>query len=506
MKEKHKIFMHVFISWLIFSIFYIICAYHKPFHVDEFYSWVYPERCGWGEILTLKKEFGIGHPPLYHLLQKLVQTVFQSYHFLHVRLVNYFIGSLFIVLFVRYTLKQKYIPYFCYGLAGSATILEIFVFSRMWGLICLSSFLLIWSVEAYYKNQKRRYFILFIGSCILGFLSDYSFILLSLYFVFMLFQRKSYLRYLVYLYFTVLLISIFLVLSRSALIKEASIGFVLYDQIRGLGLIILKTINVLFNFWFVELILISGLIFGLLTLLEIFGRNNSNESILKFPFNYISSLLSFFKNKLKHIFDLSHDYNRVLLTVIGAWLIILTVNQIFWTGIIRKRFLTILIPFLLFIIIRYFHKHALNILAIVLLCSGLIFTSSNRVAGIYPPQSFDRDLPIIYENEWAYATQYLKRPKSLHAIPFIADYSSFYRRCRLCRMGTDNIQFDKYHQIWVLWSNWSKPDKFIPADFKKAQEGLPNFTWLDKLQFKYLTPLSKTQYLVFKYSKINDVD
>ncbi len=505
MKGKRTILRHVFFSWLIFSVFYIFSAYHKPFHVDEFYSWVYTERCSWEDILSLRVQHGIGHPPLYHLLQKLVQTVLHPYHYLHVRLANYLIGSLFIVLFVRFILKQKYIPFFCYGLAGSATILEIFIFSRMWGLICLSSFLLMWAGEEYFKSQKRRYLLLFFGSCVLGFSSDYSFIVLSLYFVIILFWRRFYLVYLVYLYFIILFISLFTVLYRVAMTQEASFAFLLFYQIRDLGLLFLKTINVLFNFWFVELILISVLIFGILTVLEIFRRNNLKDCNLNILAKYFSFLISFCLDKLKHIFDLNRDYNRVLLTVIGSWLIVLTFNPVFWTGIIRKRFLTILCPFLLLIIIRNYHKNALHVLTVILFCSGLIFASSNRVAGVYPPPSFTEDIPIIYQNEWAYATQYLRRPKRLPQNEFLADFSSFDMRCRLCTMGTNNIPFEQYNLLWVVWSNRSDPDKFMPADFARTREGLANLTWLDKLQFKYLTPLPKTQYLVFKYRKIVDI-
>ena len=40
---------------------------------------MYASRCSFGEILLLR-DFGIGHPPLYHLLQKLVQLCMPFYH------------------------------------------------------------------------------------------------------------------------------------------------------------------------------------------------------------------------------------------------------------------------------------------------------------------------------------------------------------------------------------------------------------------------------------------
>jgi hypothetical protein len=500
-KEAYVIFMHVFISWVIFSILYLIAAYHKPFHVDEFYSWVYPERCSVKDILTLKKQYGIGHPPLYHVLQKLVQTVFQPYHHINVRLVNYFIGSLFILLFSVFTLKQKNIPYFCYGVAGSAAILEVFIFSRMWGLICLASLLLLWSGEEYCKSHKRSYLLLFIGSCVLGFISDYSFIVLSLYFVIVLFWRKKYLMDLVYLYLILLFIAFVFSTYRVVNTKGVSITHVLYSQISDLGLIILKTMNVVFNFWFVEPLLVALLIFGVFVMLEIFRRNNPQLINVTVPFNYVAAMVSSFKEKLRHIFDINHDYNRIFLTVIGAWLIILTVNPYFWTEIIRKRFLTILIPFLLLIIIRHCNKKTLRVLTIIFIFSGVLFVSSNRVAGVYPPPSFDDENPVIYQDEWAYATQYLRSHERPPKVPYVVDFSSFMKSCRVCKMGTNNIPFHKYNTLKVVWSNRSDPDEFIPPDFTRTNEGKPNFTWMDQLQFNYLTLLPKTKYLVYTYQK-----
>ena len=48
--RKKKYFL---ISWIIFTAFYFTAAYNKPFHVDEFYSWVYAERCTFKEIILL---------------------------------------------------------------------------------------------------------------------------------------------------------------------------------------------------------------------------------------------------------------------------------------------------------------------------------------------------------------------------------------------------------------------------------------------------------------------
>lgn len=495
---------HIFISWLIFSILFFIAAYFKPFHVDEFYSWVYAERSSFKDILQLKKQFGIGHPPLYHLIQKVIQTIFQPYHHIHVRIANYLFGSLFVIIFTNIILKEKNIPFFCYGLSGSATLLEVYVFSRMWGLVCLFSLLLLWSGERYIKDQKGKYLLFFLGSCVLGFISDYSFIVLSPYIVIILFWRNPCLKHFLYIN-SILLVSTFILLMyRKMNINGTGITSFFYSLFYDSILIVLKTINTIFNFWFVEPLLIALLIFVVLFSLEIMARNNLVKGkILVVPFVYLSAIISFFKEKLIRLFDVNRDFNRFLITIMGAWLIILLVNPIFWTGIIRKRVLTILCPFILYIIFRNFNKKALYVIASVLFCSGLIFVSSNRIAGIYPSGSFDEDIPIIYENEWAYATQYLRSHKKQIHGPFIIDYSSFKKRCWICRMGTENIPFHEFDIFWVVWQSRSDPRKFIPGDFILTNKIDANLTWLDQLQFKYLTPLPKTKFSIFEYKRIH---
>ena len=497
------IFTHVFISWLIFSIFYIIAAYFKPFHVDEFYSWVYVERSTFIEILRLKS-FGIGHPPLYHLLQKLVQTYCVPYHPIYVRLVNYIIGSLFIVIFTRMILKQKKVPLFCYGIAGSAAVLEIFIFSRMFGLVCLSSLLLLWSGEKYCENPKPKNLLIFIGICILGFISDYSFILLSMYFIIVLFWRIPFLKKFSPVFLVFIFILSVLTIYRKSDIQHTGIAHLFYVLFRDLFQVISKTWNVLFNFWFIEPLLIASLIFMVLMILEIFNQSHRKDINIIGPVKYLFILVSFLKDKIKNIFNVNRDYIRFLLTFLGAWLIILAVNQFFWTGIIRKRFLTIFCPYLIYLIFTYCNKRTLNILTIIFLCSGVIYISSNRVAGVYPPPSFNDKIPIIYQNEWAYTTQYLSKHREPPENPFIFDFTSFNERCILCKMGTNDIPFDSLDSFLVIWNNDSDPQNYIPPEFSMIEQGKPNFTWMDHIEFKYLTPLPKTTYLRYKFKRIQN--
>ena len=185
--------IYLILPWIVFSIFYWVAAYFKPFNVDEFFSWVYAERCSFWEIITLR-DTGIGHPPLFHLLQKTVQVCFSVYHPLQVRLVNYVVGSVFIILLSRILKREQAVPGFFLAVASSACVLNVFVFSRMWGLVCLASLLLVWSGEKYVKARTRKNAIVFGIVAIFGFVSDYGFVLLIPYMIIVIFSNSQYLE------------------------------------------------------------------------------------------------------------------------------------------------------------------------------------------------------------------------------------------------------------------------------------------------------------------------
>ena len=272
--QKNFSIKHIFASWAIFSLLYWIAAYYKPFHVDEFYSWVYANQCSFKEIFSLR-DTGIGHQPLYHIIQKLVQTLFQPYHFLHVRLANYLLGSLFVTIFVKTFLKYRNIPFFCYGVSASSALLDTFVFSRMWGLVCFSSLLLLWVGEAYYKNQDRRFIALILVICALGFLSDFNFVLLVPYVAIILFSRKHYFRYLLPVSLTLMAATWILSEYLYANSIGESIRYVFYNLFNNLTKISYGMGNMLFNYWFEETFLLAMLLFGLS--LTFFQKDKNND-------------------------------------------------------------------------------------------------------------------------------------------------------------------------------------------------------------------------------------
>ncbi|HRZ26465.1 MAG TPA: glycosyltransferase family 39 protein, partial [Spirochaetota bacterium] len=167
---------YLFLMLLVFSLMYWHAAWNKPFHVDEFYSWVYSYRCTFSEIMMMK-DAGIGHPPLYHLLQKVVQTLCTDYHFLQVRLVNYIAAIFYIVSLavIIYRSRKSYL--LCLGVCLSATVFELFLFSRMYGVLSLMALWAYILAEKYINTGNNKYMLLLLLVVVAGFFSDYNFVL-----------------------------------------------------------------------------------------------------------------------------------------------------------------------------------------------------------------------------------------------------------------------------------------------------------------------------------------
>ena len=472
------------ISLSLFSALYWITAFHKPFHVDEFYSWVYAERCTPVEIIKLK-DFGIGHPPLYHVLQKLVQITVPGYHYLHVRLANYFIGLIFTFLFTNILLKYKCVPLYIFGVCISATVLEIFIFSRMWGLVCLAALLLFYTGEKYYNTSNKKYLLGFLGVIIFGFLSDYIFILLTPYIFIILFKNKPKIKR--FLIFSFLFLLWFLALYKS-FFKSDNQTIITYLNSLSINTakLFIKLTNILFNFWFVELFSLSLLTFLLLLILKI--RKDVKAGNIKIS---LSSIL--------RIFSTDNVKGRLIVTIICALLIILAANQIFWRPLINKKYLYIICPYMLLLLFFIFDRKSLQIISLFLIISGLIYTASNRIVEWYAPDAFESEIPVIWENEFVYATQYLKIDRNKSASPLIKDFSNMDIYCKLCRMGTDEIPYENY-STFLYVAEKKKNDPVFNGFALKYKKDI-KYTWLDKLFFKYLTPIPKTTFRIFEYQR-----
>ena len=89
-------------------------------------------------------------------------------------------------------LKRSTPALFCYGLAGSSVILNVFIFSRMYGLVLLVSLLLVMAGEIYLQTYSRKEYLRCIGLFVIGMFGDYNFVLLGPYLCLLPFCKKRY--------------------------------------------------------------------------------------------------------------------------------------------------------------------------------------------------------------------------------------------------------------------------------------------------------------------------
>ena len=244
-------------SLVVFTLFYWSAAYFKPFHVDEFFSWVYAERCTLTEILFLK-DFGIGHPPLFHLLQKVVIELFPAFHFLQVRLVNFVVGAIFVSFIVIILSKHGRLGIYPVSIACSASVINLFVFSRMWGLVCLSSLLLLWAGEMYVCTDGARYFAGMVMAFAFGFISDYNFVLMVPYLGFVFGNRRSSLNPYKIMYAVLVPALLLSVLLKAWIDKDAR--YIFYYFASSITKVIFEAANMMINFWFFEPFMLAVLV------------------------------------------------------------------------------------------------------------------------------------------------------------------------------------------------------------------------------------------------------
>ena len=211
-------FYPIAISLCLFAVMYWVSSWSKSFHVDEFLSWVYAERCTFTEILSLK-DFGIGHPPLYHLLQKIVIEILPGYQTFYVRLVNFCVGLIFVGISANMIVRHGGPSTFAIAIGGCGGVLNAFVFARMYGLLCLWSILLIIFGERYARTGGFRQLLILFALCIFGFLSDYNFILLMPYLLLVLLSRQSIISPLKLMY------SCFFIIITAAMILKLAIDW-----------------------------------------------------------------------------------------------------------------------------------------------------------------------------------------------------------------------------------------------------------------------------------------
>jgi hypothetical protein len=470
------------------------------------------------------KDTGIGHPPLFHLLQKFVQTVSPSYHFLQVRLVNYVAGSAFVVLFAMTILRNRRIPVLCYGVACSAGLLNIFVFSRMWGLVALCALLGLRFGEAYVDTKRTSYLILFLSACAVGFFSDYSFILIFPYALTIFLLALSCSR------LTTLMIGVFGVIGITGPLVYAwtqrDPSYFVYYIPASATRMAFETVNSLLNFWFAEpllffvLIIIvswivgnrikakgddarkiklfgnwSACIFGVLILAEAVIRFTPIRTRHLAPLVIaiiIAWLVTGYLVVKKHLgsVDWSGRNVRLLFAVFGAMILLVTISPFFWRDLREARFLAVLFPFIMYFIVLNAPRSTIIVFSAALIVSGILFVSSKGLSDYFPPPISERIPQPVYQNVFGYSTQYMKSSPSEREEPIFLDFFPFKKACRTCTMGVSGAvrQLGGVFYL-VAWDNLEFPGLKRRKGYSVVSKKRIGLSWLDRIQFSCLTPI-----------------
>jgi len=502
--------LQIIISILVFSILYWLASTLKGFHVDEFYSWVYCQNCSFSEILSLK-DTGIGHPPLYHLVQKTIIYLFPSHHYLLVRFANYILGIVFIWIIFKLMKVRGKLSFFLLAFSVSAVMINTFVFSRMWGITCMFAAAVLWQGEEYIRDRKpiNLFFLNFF--ILAGLLSDYSTILIIPYVFLVILSRKNTIKPITYLLIFSLLVlylfSLFYVASHTddfytslfynffKNITQASEQLYVmifnwgFNEIQYISIFLILGTLLFYNFKknktpgtnFVSAYFLLTFVFFILVLLELLIQSDivRVRSSVLIIFLISIPVLRVIKDFPKH--DFQNQTIRIFISIVAAFLILFIVTPFFWENLVDARFLTILLPFMIFLIFKEFPRPILNFLAILLIISGLFFVYSDRIENFYTAPAIKANETTIYQDAGAYATQYLKYESHSGPTPYFLDLSAFQRSCRVCQMGTTDIPFETIRDFYLIGRNKLKYNQYIPVFFNLVSITRPNFTRLDKI-------------------------
>jgi hypothetical protein len=397
----------------------------------------------------------------------------------------------------------------------------------MWGLLCLSSLLLLWAGEKYHKKRQQRYIVALCGISVIGLLSDYNFILLFPYILVVIFSHKTFFNKILFPSFLICLIITWTTSTYLSIkTKENSITWFFYSIFNDILKINFELGHVFFNFWFVELFLLSflALILVYYFVYKLNGykidHNLYSVSITTFIF-LISShylirndflrlrhavliiiglmIILSCKIKITDIFYVNRDKNRLFLSIFGGLLILLSISPFFWRDLINSRFLQLLLPFLLLFVYLKSHRTVLYSISIIFVTSGVLYIFSEGVSDWYPPASVS-ERNVIFQNVPSYSTQFLRSKKENVARPYIIDTTEFKRSCRVCNIATKSLEVSGSDKILAIgYHDWDHK-KYIPEGYEIIKKN-DNLTWLDKLQFKYLTPIHSKRFAIFEYQK-----
>ena len=199
----------------------------------------------------------------------------------------------------------------------------------MWGLVCLASLLLFWAGESYARSAQPWKLILLAGACIFGFLSDYNFILMMPYLLYVIADRHVDFGIRKYVYGGPCIPSGVGNDIQAQSWQRRSCFISIYHFARSIPKIAFELTNAVVNFWFLEPFLMALLI---ISIALFFGRS-SKMRLLVIDANlskaHLFWILIVFLTAVEALLRFSNFQNRYMFPVVvlfGVGLLICSVK------------------------------------------------------------------------------------------------------------------------------------------------------------------------------------
>lgn len=515
----------------LFSAFYWLAAVHKGYHVDEFYSWVYTLRFSAGEILRMA-DTGIGHPPLFHLLLKASQTLFGDAMPVALRAVNFVVGLATIPVMMAVLRQHRYRSWFLWALVISGSWLNGLVFARMYGLMLLAGFLTVWRGEAWIRSGRPVDLLWLLATVAFGMVADFNYAILLPYAGYAALYPTRLLKGVIAAFLALIIpLWLFLGVQYGEISGQGDLAWSLYKLVRnGFSTVQVSVFNIL-PFWFHETLVtavvavagatawgwrrarwrgeglrspLAGILLLAVVVLTL-SRSVLRTDLVPgrvavLPGLAVVVLLMWALWRWRGQVRLADLDTRLLLSLLGAFLIVLTMTSIFWRPLVGWRFVLVLFPLVTVLVLRNLPEAALRLLAALMALSGVLFAGSASLDSIYPAgRSADR--PVVFQNTHTVATHYLTTPPERVAPLYFLDMGFFEASCRICTMGTTAVPFAEWDAFTLVGYREYAQEHPPPSGFELVTREEVPLSALDRWQFRWLTPVHDRDYAVFHYRR-----
>ena len=238
----------------------------------------------------------------------------------------------------------------------------------------------------------------------------------------------------------------------------------------------------------------------LLVIVEVLIRYVSLRVRYVVPVSIALLILFYRRTRGLEIFFLDDDRNRLSLACIAGGLLLLALSPLFWRDLREARFFIVLLPFVLMLIYTNFQRTVLLTFSVLLLVSGLLYVTSNGIADWFPPKYIEEPRPTVYESVFAYSDRYLRSDAANGTVPYFIYMRHFNDYCRVCKMGTDKIPYDKFDSMTVVTLSASTATT-IPSTFVCSKQDPYGLGWIDSFRFRYFKPIYPWYFSAYQCEK-----